>query len=303
MKKIMSFDARQEMGAQDFEIQHKRDSSLRDVGLHHHDFYEIFYLLSGDVTYIVEGHRYKLIPGDLLLISPKELHQVSIRTDVAPYERFVLWLDEIYLQALCAGEPALKQVLDPAWPDYKNLLRLTQAQQNAVCAQMEAIFQESDTQLFGTELEKRSLITHLLITLNRIVRQGAPEEQMSEGSSRIVAELVSYVNVHYCEKLTLDTLAEHFYMSKYHMSHEFQKHMGIGICHYIQKKRLQIAKRRLSQGEKPKEVSALCGFGDYPGFYRAFLKEYGIAPRDYYNSACANTIARKRAAGTLCDIE
>ena len=38
------FDPRQEMGRLDFELQYKRDSYLKDVELHHHDFFELYFL-------------------------------------------------------------------------------------------------------------------------------------------------------------------------------------------------------------------------------------------------------------------
>ena len=72
--KLSVYEPRQEMLASDFEIQHKRDTYLKNVELHHHDFYEIYYLVSGDVTYVIEGRLCRVLPGDLLLISPQELH-------------------------------------------------------------------------------------------------------------------------------------------------------------------------------------------------------------------------------------
>ena len=66
------FDPRQEMKQPDFELQYKRDSYLKDVELHHHDFYELYFLLSGDVTYTIESRLYHVLPGDMLLISVTE---------------------------------------------------------------------------------------------------------------------------------------------------------------------------------------------------------------------------------------
>ena len=93
MRKASTFDPRQEMNRADFEILHMRDTYLKDVQLHHHDFFEVFFLISGDVSYTIESRVYHLMPGDLLLISPKELHQICIRHEMAAYERFVLWVD------------------------------------------------------------------------------------------------------------------------------------------------------------------------------------------------------------------
>lgn len=95
---------------------------------------------------------------------------------------------------------------------------------------------------------------------------------------------MDYINLHYSEPLSLDLLAETFFISKYHLSHEFQRQVGTSVCRYIQKKRLQIARHLLSGGNKPNNVYSICGFGDYTGFYRAFKTEYGTSPREFAES-------------------
>ena len=100
MRKASTFVPRQVMNRTDFEILHMRDTYLKDVELHHHDFFEIFFLISGDVSYTIESRVYHLMPGDLLLISPKELHQICIRNEISAYERFVLWVDPQMLQRM-----------------------------------------------------------------------------------------------------------------------------------------------------------------------------------------------------------
>ena len=72
MRKAAAFDPRQVMNRADFEILHTRDTYLKDVELHHHDFFEVYFLISGDVSYTIESRVSHLMPGDLLLISPKD---------------------------------------------------------------------------------------------------------------------------------------------------------------------------------------------------------------------------------------
>ena len=281
--KLSNFDPRQEMLASDFEIQHKQDTYLKDVELHHHDFYEIYYLVSGDVTYVIEGKLCRVLPGDLLLISPQELHQVSITPGMEPYERYVLWIARAAVRRLSSEGSDLERHLDPMRQGYTNLLRLTREQRLRIRNLMEELFQESEGG-FGVDLQRNALVTSLLVQINRMADQHSREPEVFVHSSRLVSDLVEYVNLHYRERLTLEGLAERFYVSKYHLSHEFQKHMGTGVYKYIQKKRLQIARQLLAGGEHPSTVSGLCGFADYAGFYRAFVGEYGVAPREYADS-------------------
>lgn len=275
------FDPRQEMRKPDFELQYKRDSYLKDVELHHHDFYELYFLMSGDVTYIIESRIYHVLPGDMLLISPRELHQLCISTEMSVYERYVLWVDPQVLSRLSTQHTNLAQCFDPNRPSFGNLLRLKSEDRSRIRELMQALHQESQPGGFGSDLLREALLIQLLVTINRLVSQDDGKADEASRTNRAVSKVIDYVNLHYSEPLSLDMLAEQFYVSKYHLSHEFNRQVGTSIYRYIQKKRLMIARQLLQQGKKPNEVYSVCGFGDYAGFYRAFKAEYGAAPREY----------------------
>ena len=69
------FDPRQTMQADTFEVFHYREPRANTVEVHHHDFYEVYFLLGGNVSYWVDGRIIRMEPGDLLLINPQELHR------------------------------------------------------------------------------------------------------------------------------------------------------------------------------------------------------------------------------------
>lgn len=82
--KAQNFTQRQHMLRPGYEIFRYCDSELGEVSLHHHDFYEIYLFLNGSVEYSIESRIYRLLPGDILLIGPMELHQPRIAKDHAP---------------------------------------------------------------------------------------------------------------------------------------------------------------------------------------------------------------------------
>ena len=283
-----NFDPRQEMLDKEFELQYKRDANLKDVELHHHDFYEIYFLLSGDVTYLIESKIVHVMPGDLLLIPPGELHQVIIRPEMSVYERYVLWVEPQFLQRLSSQASDLKTGLEPAAVGGSQL-RLSPEDRSHVRTLLDLLARETGSEDFGADLMRGSLLTQLLVSINRLVSRGGIRMYEDTRTNRAVTQVMDYVNLHYAEPLSLDMLAEQFFVSKYHLSHEFNRQVGTSVYHYIQKKRLLIARQLLAQGKKPSQVYSACGFSDYTGFFRAFKSEYGVSPREFASAARRNT--------------
>ena len=278
------FDPRQVMIRPDFELQFKRDAYLQDVQLHHHDFYEVYFLLAGDVTYTIESRLYRVMPGDMLLINPRELHQVCIRPEMSAYERYTLWVDPKLLRRLSTARTDLFQCFDPNRPNYGNLLKLDPEEQRLVHSLFGALWREYNSSGYGSDLLRESVLSQLLVEVNRMAERDSGQYEDSSRSSRMVAAAVEYINLHYGEPLSLDLLAEQCFVSKYHLSHEFNRQVGTSVHRYIIKKRLLNARQLMAEGLPPSQAYGQCGFGDYPGFYRAFRSEYGVSPREYARS-------------------
>lgn len=278
---LKKFDEKQYMSSANFEIYHYKDDELVNVDLHHHDFYEIFFFLSGDITYIVESKQYTLLPGDVLLINPTELHQPKFGKSNKPYERIVLWMRKSYLEKFRSGNDNLSECFESMDQSHSNLLRVEGVRQQNLLKLLNIIIVENNNQQYGSEALIMCCIGQLLVEINRLIRETPHLYTPLDKGSALVNNVVTYINDHYSEKITLESLATTFYLSKYHLSHEFNRLVGTSIYRYIIQKRLSIAKQMLSVGTTPMDVYQKCGFGDYANFYRAFKSEYGTSPKEF----------------------
>lgn len=278
-ERAQRFDPRQTMRGLGFEIFHYREPKPETVEMHHHDFYEIYCFLGGDVEYWVEGRICRLRPGDLLLISPMELHRPLVNPHQTVYERIVLWINKDYLNGLSADGVPLSHCFDSAQPTHTNLLHLSSAQRPVMIARLGELVREYYSAEFGHAFCAEGIFRQFMVELNRLFRQKDAHRAVREESSPLVSRVLEYIGEHYSEELSLEMLAQQFYVSKYHLSHEFSRTVGVGVYRYIMLKRLLIAKQMLTDGTPPGEVCGLCGFRDYTNFYRAFKAEYGISPR------------------------
>ena len=114
--KTLRFDDRQHMKTNTFEVFRYKDDYPKEVTLHHHDFYEIYFFLSGNVQYNIESRSYLLTPGDVLLISPMELHQPMFGEGHRAYERIVIWVNKQFLEGFSLPGQEFTKCFDTTAP-------------------------------------------------------------------------------------------------------------------------------------------------------------------------------------------
>lgn len=275
------FDPRQTMHADKYEVFHYREPKPNTVEVHHHDFYEIYFLLSGQVEYWVEGRIVRMEPGDLLLISPMELHRPIIESKNQVYERIVLWIQREYLDQLSTQQSNLNSCFDTKAPNHTHLLRVSTSQRTLITERLADLVREFYSKEFGSQFSADGIFLQFMVQLNRIARGGSVVQETSQELSPLVQKVMRHINENIAEKLTLESLADLFYISKYHLSHAFSREMGVSVYRYIMLRRLSMARQLLAAGESAASVCRSCGFSEYTSFYRAFKSEYGISPREY----------------------
>lgn len=275
------FTFRQYMETNDFEVFHYRDNIPVEVDFHNHDFYEIYLFLSGNVTYVIEGKSYKLMPKDIIIINNQELHKAFIEKGTS-YERIVIWINPGYIKSLCSDNTNLLSAFDSFSSHKLNLLRPYPSVTEEIYNIVEKLGTACSSSDFGNDLLKKVYIIELLIYLNRTYQLPSREENMSGVTyNDKITTIIHYINENLNGDVSLQTLSLKFYLSKYHLLREFKKNTGYTIHRYIQQKRLIMARELLRDNKQVTEVCSQCGFGDYSNFIRSFKKEFGISPKKY----------------------
>ena len=280
-QKAQSFNTRQHMKNNTYEVFRYKDAVPREVALHHHDFYEIYFFLSGNVQYNIESRSYLLTPGDVLLISPMELHQPVFGPEQTTYERIVVWINKQFLDSLAVTSESLSSCFDTTAPGHTNRISLEGVSRQLITFQLEQMIQALESRDAYSEIYALSYLVQALVQINRLAIQMKRTEDARSGSDSVVYSILGYINEHYSEDLSLDFLANKFFISKYHLSREFGRLVGTSVHRYIVQKRLVMAKQMMSQGIPSTEVYQHCGFGDYSNFYRSFKTEYQISPKEF----------------------
>lgn len=91
-----------------------------------------------------------------------------------------------------------------------------------------------------------------------------------------------YIDSHYQEKITLDTLSEQFFINKYYLTRVFKEQFGVPVVSYLIQVRITHAKRLLRFTDHSIErIGQECGIGDANYFTRIFRKVEGVTPGGY----------------------
>lgn len=282
MKKKLqtAFQSRQYMLSRDFELYYYDDRSLSKVEAHSHDYYEFYFFVEGDVSMQVGRSIYPVRYGDAMLIPPNVPHRAIIHNQNVPYRRFVFWISKEFCETLRQISPYYIYVIDHVKKDKHYFCHLDQIAFNSLQSKMMRLLEEMQSDRYGKEIQITLYVDDFILNINRLVHDMLePKEKVSDAS--LYTNLMDYIEEHLDEELSLERLADEFYVSKYHIAHVFKDNIGLSIHQYITKKRLSKCQEAIRAKMNITEIYHTYGFGDYSSFYRAFKKEYGISPKEF----------------------
>ena len=252
---------------------HLRDTAGQERDFHFHEFDKLVMLLSGRVDYLVEEQSYALRPWELLLVKHHAIHKALIDRS-EPYERIIIYLDRQYFDRAMPGA-GLLDCFDTADRSGRHLLVPDAEQREALAGTLAAFEQAREDARFGAQALRDTLMMQILIQVGRM-GAAAPESAGPEDPK--IRTVLSYINEHLAEELTVERLAEQIYLSRYHFMRLFKAQTGSSVHAYVRQKRLLSAARLIREGVPAVKAAADSGFGDYSAFHRAFKECFGIAP-------------------------
>lgn len=260
---------------EDFRLFHLKDRGEAKVDYHYHEFYKLLFFVSGKGGYFVEGKRYVLSPGDIILIGKQCVHRPEFDNGI-PCERIILYISPEFLERESSNSC---QLTDCFSKEIDHVLRPNEKTRQMLFSVVSNMEQELSSNRYGSEIISNGMLLQLLIeiarsTFHKEVQKPAP---MLPKSKRM-QDIMCYLDEHLTDELNIDALADKFYISRFHMMRRFREETGTTIHSYISDHRLMLARDLIGQGEPATEVCFKCGFGSYSSFSRAYSKFFGTTP-------------------------
>lgn len=241
--------------------------------IHCHSFFEVYFFLSGNVSYRVEGRCYLPTPNSILLMAPTVLHGIKFHGD-CHYERYV-----IHFSSQAVPPEIRTFLLAPFFPAQPKGIFFSQVGESGI-----RVLFDNLIACASMPPEVRTAAEHIALQgiLLQIARLSTAGQELSktENVHPVVAGLLQYLNENLSETLSLDGLAARFFISKDHLNRLFKSATGTSIMQYLNYKRISAAQQRILSGEPAAEAAASCGFRDYSVFFRTYRKILGRSPSE-----------------------
>lgn len=235
--------------------------------MHSHPFTELFFVVKGSGRFIVENHSFFVKEDDLIFISPNVMH-TEFNQGKDALEYFALGLDGILFEQESKNRK-----------DYS--LHNLHTHHAEILFYLTTILRELQQKQENYAKVCHNLMESLILTISRSTKSTLSFAAAGK-VSRECRFIEQYIDEHFPENISLDTLSQLTYMNKYYMVHAFKKYKGLSPINYLINRRLDEAKHLLETTDYPVAKIALAsGFSSQSYFSQVFRKELDITPGEY----------------------
>ena len=239
--------------------------------------YMLFYFIQGDGSIQIEGKHYTIHSGDIFLTNPDELFHCAI--DPSKYhERIVLHLRPDFLQSFPCDSAPLFHVFQKK---ISNDISAAVAQKYHLDQQFSTILTLAQTPTPENNILVLCKIAELLICLNQAVDANHAESPEMPSANSRVDLILGYLNEHFCENISIATVADQFNINQSYLSHMFKHHTGMSLWNYVTLRRLHMFNNLIRQDHSIEYACYQVGFQNYSNFFRLYKKYMGMTPTEF----------------------
>lgn len=249
---------------------------------HWHPEIELTWVVSGQIEYLVNDKKYLLTEGEGLFCNSNSLHSGYMvdqkdcsYLSVTFHPRFIYGYENSLLQTryvdfITANEGwhSLKLQKDVDW--HQETVR-----------QIQDIYRMSKDPSPDYELRVHLILTGIWLNLYRYYRSLPASEQQPQKHLARLKEILSYIQDHYTQEITLDEIADHVNICKSECCRFFKKYMKMTIFEYILFLRIQNSLPLLRAGESVTKIAGLTGFSTSAYYGQIFKRYMGCSPSRY----------------------
>ena len=257
---------------------HPRKNNLR---IHYHSLIEVSLILRGKGKYKTKDAVYSIKDGDVFFFRPNEAHCITdveedgmelLNLHIAPYYLYTNFQNSLntnYIKILTSGFPLISNKINDTLPDD----RLAE-----ICSLILATKKEFEEKKSDYVPIVCNYISAIFILISRAYNNTRFSQKEKQNYQKLI-QTMEYIDAHFKENITLDTLSQNVAYSRCYFSSMFKKCMEMSIWDYISIKRIETAITIIKTTDKSiLEIALECGFSNTVNFNKIFKKYTNLSP-------------------------
>ena len=249
------------------------DNDSWHIGMHQHDdFCEWEYVVSGSGRYEIDSRVYEIHSGDMIFINRGVAHSETSN----PESPLISW------KISCSIAPLGDLPANVILPTGVVPVIHTEELGSEIQACCNNIYHELVNKQEDYETMVILLVERYCLLASRVIRTYGKE--MKTRNQNLAMQIKQYLDLHYADKITLDSLAERMHVSKYYVVHEMKREYKCSPIDYLIHVRLGEAQNLLNTTELTvSEISRRVGYDNVSYFNTLFARKTGTTPTEFRN--------------------
>lgn len=244
-----------------------REDVYGPIPLHWHSYYEVELIMDGEPLHLINGSVRTMKPGMISIMTPRDFHQYSGKSRI---KKFIFKenriQDDIARLLLTRQKPC---VIDSG------------SRFEWFSAQIDTIISQFRNEDIYCSLRLRNIVEAICIEILSSDYVGT-ERYSPDNSSSQYHDILTYIDEHFREPISLSKAAAEVHLSPNYFSHWFSRTLGTTYSQYVQFRRIQYASALLlSTRLSIEEIAWKAGYSSPSFFNRVFRKQYSMSPLAY----------------------
>ena len=249
------------------------------VDIHWHNEVEIVYILEGQIYLLGDSgdDGIFLTEGDSVLVPPGCTHDIG-KNSVNTKALIIQFRLPEMMRTKHGGEKSLKLLLNKM--QGIRVIRKQDrfsSQLSFLCREVYRVCQEQEPE---PERILQGAIQMLLSYYNETVQTIWPDVLETKNDSFSLMEICDFIDEVGFASVTADAVADHIGYSKKYFSSKFKELTGISFKEFLDRLKMQEARRMLGEGKRATEVAAILGYSCVQNFSRAFKRMHNISIKE-----------------------
>lgn len=247
----------------------------RQNSLHKHEYYELFLIIKGSITHLINGEKQTLNEGSLVLIRPNDIHTQICKNDSTSFVNLAFTKDIANQTAnFLFGSAVSNKLVNSKMP---NLVYLSATNKQNILDSLNELNAVKRTDIETSKLRLKSILAQIFpLFVSNL------QEHDSHNIPTWLKDVVNKASLPENFTLGTDKIVEISNKTREHLSRSIKKYYNVTLSDFINDLKINYASNLLITTNMPIiDVCFTCGFSNVSHFYSVFKQKNNLTPKEF----------------------